>query len=78
MSLKDRLVALTDSFVCLARKVWRPLTCLNLCGAVFVNMILIPLQNHNPIDFKDGATFVGAIVAAFAVREWGKVKGVQD
>ena len=75
MTIKQRLIKITDSAVCFARKIWRPLTCVGLCASVFVNLVLIPWMKKTPIEFSSASAFVGAIVAAFAVREWGKSKG---
>lgn len=66
---------LQETLLGIVQKWWRPLTCLGLCGSVFVNMILIPLKKGIPIEFVPASTFVTAIVAAFAVREWGKMNG---
>ncbi len=75
MSLKDRSIKVTNALTCFIRKLWRPLTCIGLCASVFVNLVLIPWVKKIPIEFSSASAFVGAIVAAFAVREWGKSKG---
>ena len=78
MSLKMRVLRAQEVCLCAVRKWWRPLTCLGLMMSVFVNLVLIPWVKKTPIEFSSASAFVGAIVAAFAVREWGKTKGVGE
>lgn len=76
MSLKLKVLRLQETALCVCRKWWRPLTCLGLLAAVWVNLVIIPWQKGEPIQFAPAAAFVTAIVGAFAVREWGKIQGV--
>lgn len=64
-----------ETCLCVVRKWWRPLTCLGLMFSVWINLVLIPWRKSEPIQFDKGALFVTAVVAAFAVREWGKIQG---
>lgn len=75
MSLKLRVLRVQETLLCLCRKWWRPLTCLGLLASVWVNLVIIPWRKGEEIDFAKGAAFVTAIVAAFAVRECGKIMG---
>lgn len=75
MTLKQRIVRIVDSGICLTRKIWRPLTCLGLLASVWVNLVVLPWRAGKPIEFAPAAAFVSAIVAAFGVREIGKIMG---
>lgn len=78
MTLKARLMHVQNVGLCLIRKWWRPLTCLGLLASVWVNLVVLPWRAGKPIDFAPAAAFVTAIVAAFAVREAGKIMGSAD
>lgn len=60
------------------RKWWRPITCLWISASVFVNGVYLPFVNNEPADMVSLATLITAVTAAFAVREWGKVKGTSE
>lgn len=78
MKLKARLLAIQDVLLCLVRKWWRPLICIGFLASVWVNLVIIPWLKREPIQFDKASLFVTAIVAAFAVREFGKFKGTAD
>lgn len=78
MKLRDRILAVQDTALCLVRTWWRPLICAEFVGVVGVNMIYLPLKTGKLIEFAPAAAFVTAIVAAFAVREVGKIMGAKD
>lgn len=59
------------------RKWWRPLTCLGIAGSLIVHGIVLPLMTRASPDLTGLAALVTACAAAFAVREWGKIKGVE-
>lgn len=67
-----------NAALCLVRKWWRPFSCIGLAASVWVNLVLIPWWSGKPIEFDKASAFVAAVVAAFAVREWGKVRGVKE
>lgn len=77
-------IAKADNFLIRhIRKWWRPVTCIFIAGTMFVHGILIPV--YNMLNGSDTATdltglslLVTAIAGAFAVREWGKAKGLTD
>jgi hypothetical protein len=70
-----RVLRAQEVVLCICRKWWRPLTCLGLLASVWVNLVIIPWRKGVPIEFAPAAAFVTAIVAAFAVREAGKIMG---
>jgi hypothetical protein len=76
--VKARLLRLQDIALCFVRKWWRPVSCIGLAASVWVNLVLIPWWKTEPVQFDKAGLFVSAIVAAFAVREIGKIKGVKD
>ena len=77
MKLKARLMRAQEVALCIVRKWWRPMTCIALAGGAWVNLVVIPLRT-GAIDLNEAAAFVGALAAAFGVREWGKFKGTAD
>lgn len=56
-------------------KMWRPLTCVWISASVFVSGVYIPFIKNEPADMVALAALVTAVTTAFAVREWGKMKG---
>lgn len=81
MSLKDRLLAFEKVALCVIRKWWRPITCLWLAGTMAVHGVILPLlvfvrKGELGTDLTGLSLLVTATASAFAVREWGKVKGV--
>lgn len=67
-----------DAGICLIRKVWRPIAAMGLAASVWVNLVIIPWKKGTPIEFTSASTYVGAICAAFAVREVGKYFGTTE
>lgn len=72
-----------DWFLTRIRKWWRPLACVAIAMTMFVHGILVPVfllfyKNQYFSDLTGLAALITAITAAFAVREWGKAKGVKD
>lgn len=57
---------------------WRPLTCVGIAASVFVNGVLIPLLKQEPVELMGWAAVITACSTAFAVREWGKIKGAES
>lgn len=68
----DRMLSAVLDFI---RKAWRPATCVGIAGGAIVNLVVIPLVNWQVPDMTAAAAYVTAATAAFAVREWGKIKG---
>lgn len=64
------------------RRWWRPLTQITIAITMFVHGVLVPLvklYNHSEMDTDLTALslLVTAIAGTFAVREWGKSKGIE-
>jgi hypothetical protein len=78
MTLKARILKVQDMALCLVRKWWRPMTCIGIAGGSLVNLIVIPLMKRASPNLAEAAAFVTACAGAFAVREWGKIKGSAD
>jgi len=56
---------------------WRPLTCVWISGAMLVHGVVLPLITRTT-DTASLAALITATAAAFAVREWGKIKGTAE
>ncbi len=67
-----------DIPLCFIRKWWRPLTCVWISASVFVNGVFLPIYSQTPADMTALAALITAVTAAFAVREWGKIKGTAE
>lgn len=76
--LKQFLIKSLDVPLCFIRKAWRPLTCVWISGCVFVNGVYLPYVKGEPADMVALAGLITAVTAAFAVREWGKMKGTAE
>lgn len=77
MSLKQRLLAAEKVALCVIRKWWRPITCIWIAGTMAVHGVILPLMGKDT-DLTGLSLLVTATAGAFAVREWGKIKGVSD
>ena len=75
MTIRARVLHAQETALCFVRKWWRPLTCIGIAGGAIVNLIVIPLAKWEVPDMTAAAAYVTAATAAFAVREWGKIKG---
>jgi len=83
MSLKEKLLAAEVVALCVIRKWWRPITCIWIAGTMAVHGVILPVLNYFQMgqtgtDLMALAALVTAIAGAFAVREWGKIKGADD
>ena len=81
MSLKQRLLDFEAVALCMVRKWWRPMTCVWIAGTMAVHGVVAPLymllvKDEAPSDMTGLSLLVTSIAAAFAVREWGKIKGL--
>lgn len=82
MTFKERLLAFEKTALCVIRKWWRPMTCIWIALTMAVHGVVVPLymliaKNEMPnTDLTGLSLLVTAIAGAFAVREWGKIKGV--
>ena len=78
MSIKATILRWQEVALCFVRKWWRPVTCIGIAGGSVVNLVIIPLVNWEVPDMASAAAYVTAATAAFAVREWGKMKGTAE
>jgi hypothetical protein len=56
---------------------WRPATCVGIAGGVIINAVVLPLMKSEPMDLTGFAAVIASCATIFAVREWGKIKGVE-
>ena len=77
MTFKERILAAEKVALCVIRKWWRPITCIWIAGTMAVHGVILPLMG-TPTDLTGLSLLVTAIAGAFAVREWGKIKGVSS
>ena len=77
MTLKERLLAAEKVCLCVIRKWWRPITCVWIAGTMAVHGVVLPLMG-TVTDLTGLSLLVTATAGAFAVREWGKIKGVSN
>lgn len=83
MSVKEKLLRAEGVALCVMRKWWRPITCVGIAATMFVHGVIIPLymffeKGEMPTDLTGLSLLVTATAGAFAVREWGKIKGVDQ
>ena len=81
--MKDKLLAFERMALCIIRKWWRPVTCIWISLTMLVNGVFLPMARwwqtgEANTDLMALAALVTAIAGAFAVREWGKIKGASD
>lgn len=77
MTFKERILAAEKVALCVIRKWWRPITCIWIAGTMAVHGVILPLRG-TATDLTGLSLLVTAIAGAFAVREWGKIKGVSS
>jgi hypothetical protein len=75
MTILQKINKIMDIALCLIRKWWRPITCVGIAGSVMVHGVILPLMTRQSPDLTGLAALITAAAAAFAVREWGKIKG---
>jgi hypothetical protein len=78
MTILENINKIMDIALCLIRKWWRPITCVGIAGSVMVHGVILPLMIKQSSDLTGLAALITAAAAAFAVREWGKIKGTAD
>lgn len=59
------------------RRWWRPVSCVWIAGTIAVHGVILPLMGKET-DLTGLSLLVTATAGAFAVREFGKIKGVTD
>lgn len=73
MSLEGKVLAVI-------RRWWRPVTCIGIAATMAVHGVVLPIykffrDGEMPTDLTGLSLLVTATAGAFAVREWGKIKG---
>ena len=77
MSLSDLAKSAERKVLGLIRRWWRPITCVWIAGTMAVHGVILPMQGKET-DLTGLSLLVTATAGAFAVREWGKTKGISD
>ena len=77
MTFRERLAAFEKSALKFIRRWWRPITCIWIAGTMAVHGVILPLIGKET-DLTGLSLLVTATAGAFAVREYGKIKGVSD
>ena len=77
MTWRKRIETIERGSLKLIRRWWRPLTCVWIAGTMAVHGVILPLMG-NVTDLTGLSLLVTATAGAFAVREFGKIKGVSD
>lgn len=57
---------------------WRPVTCVGIAAGVVINAVWLPVMSGDPLEPMGFAAMITACATAFAVREWGKIKGADS
>lgn len=78
MTWRDRWLAFERETLRLARRWWRPVTCIWISATMAVHGVILPLFYAKDTDLTGLSLLVTACAGAFAVREWGKTKGLKD
>jgi len=83
VSVKARFLAAQEAALCVIRKWWRPITCVWISLTMLANGVFLPMARwwqtgDVATDLLALAALVTSIAGAFAVREWGKIKGAED
>lgn len=67
-----------EAALCLVRKWWRPVTCVGIAAGTVINLAIIPVVKWQVPNLAEGAAWITACAAAFAVREVGKAWGTTE
>jgi len=73
--LMQRILRVQEMALCVVRKWWRPVTCIGIAGGTIINLCIIPLATWTIPNLAEGAAWITACAATFAVREVGKKWG---
>ena len=77
MTWRERIAAFEKAALKFIRRWWRPITCVWIAGTMAVHGVVLPLLGKET-DLTGLSLLVTATAGAFAVREFGKIKGVSD
>lgn len=80
---KARTLRAINVFICVTRRLWRPVTCWGIASSVWSYCVVTPLYSlitlHQlPADGVGVAAVITAATTAFAVREVGKIWNVSN
>lgn len=78
MTYPHWLITAQEALRCAITKWWRPFTCLGFVATIWTQGVFLPLVSRQAPDLTGLAALVTSVVAAFAVREWGKARGTAD
>ena len=77
MSIKAFVQSIETGLLAIIRRWWRPVTCILIAATMGVHGVVLPMRGVET-DLTGLSLLVTAIAGAFAVREWGKIKGAGD
>ena len=77
MSIKAFVQSIEKGVLSVIRRWWRPITCIWIAATMAVHGVVLPMRGVET-DLTGLSLLVTAIAGAFAVREWGKIKGAGD
>ena len=77
MNIKATFRLIERETLRIIRRWWRPISCVWIAGAIAVHGVILPLMGKET-DLTGLSFLVTATAGAFAVREFGKIKGVTD
>lgn len=77
MNIKATFRLIERETLRIIRRWWRPISCVWIAGTIAVHGVILPLMGKET-DLTGLSFLVTATAGAFAVREFGKIKGVTD
>jgi len=77
-NIRDRVVRIEQIALGRIRQWWRPATCFGIAAGTIINLCIIPLGTWTLPSLAEGAAWITACAAAFAVREVGKAWGTAE
>jgi hypothetical protein len=76
--VKKRILRAEEIALDRIRRWWRPVTCAGIAAGTIINLCIIPIGTWTLPSLAEGAAWITACAAAFAVREVGKHWGTAD
>ena len=77
MNIKTVFRSFEREILRIIRRWWRPVSCIWIAGTIAVHGVILPIMGKET-DLTGLSLLVTATAGAFAVREFGKIKGVTD
>lgn len=78
VTIRRKVLAAQETALCFVRKWWRPATCIGIAAGTLINLCIIPVATWTIPNLAEGAAWITACAAAFAVREVGKKWGTAE